>query len=482
MEPNFVHSSEGHSTNSSMDTIRPTSITLNCTPMYINEVQIDALLEEPEQRLGGGPLRRTDCSSSLSSSPYKTMTNDKKGKILVPEQCRNSANKLNTAVVIDKFCNSVNSSGINDGANGIHRNKQYISIKSQNGTVHFMNVNNNLINGANVDGTSEVHNNQSMVFDPTLPQKITFQLAASVAGQSNSQMTNVNGELSDYLRHKEPVSGKISQISGSIETVPSMMYDQMNLNEEQSHTNQVSHFHDTLSFSHMDDASSSVLSLPKNSNVSVHSDLFNGIDYNHNQNLYPQIDCYNNYHSSSNISSYSNDANVSVYNDLENFNPKHFNSSGMEGFHETLASLEEFKTVSPMEIFDSTKVSIDNTAICFTPQNTVPNKTIFMDFNNSGAENDKTLTTVNQNSILSSLLANNGQKFSDSIDWNEILSSDPTSSEESPLNKELYNELESFFHSAPTSTVLEDISKFPLDIRSYTQSSISPEIRTIYQQ
>lgn len=255
----------------------------------------------------------------------------------------------------------------------------------------------------------------------------------------------------------------------------------MNFNEEQSHTSQVSHFHDTLSFSQMDDASSSVLSLSKNSNVSVHPDLYNS-DYNHNQNLYPQIDCYNNYHSTSNISSYSNDANVSAYNDLENFNPKHFNSSGMEGFHETLASLEEFKTVSPMEILDSTKVSIDNTAICFTPQNTVPNKAIFMDFNNSGPEIDKTLTNVNQNSILSSLLANNGQKFSDSIDWNEVLSSDPTSSEESPLNKELYNELESFFHSTPTSTVLEDISKFPLDIRSYTQSSISPEIRTIYQQ
>lgn len=482
MEPNFVHSSEGHSTTSSIDTTRPTSITLNCSPMHVSEEHIDAILEEPEQRLGGGPLRRTDCSSSLSSSPYKTMINDKKGKILAPEQCRNSANKLDPAAVIDKFCNSVNSPGINDGASRIHRNRQYISIKSQNGTVHFVNVNNNLFNGANLNGTSEVHNNQSMVFDPTLPQKITFQLAASVAGQSNSQMTDVNEELSDYLRRKEPVSRNISQIHQSIETVPSMICDQLNFNEGQSHASQVSYFEDTLSFSQMDDASSSAPSLLKKSNVSVHPDLYDSINYNHDLNSYPQINSYNDYHSTSNISSYCNDANVSAYNDLENFNSKHFNSSGMNGFHETVAPLEELKTVSPMEIFNSTKVSLGKTATYFTPQNTVPNKAIFMDVNNFGPENDKTLTAVNQNSILSTLLANNGQKFSDSIDWNEILSSDPTGSEELPLNKELYNELESFFDSTQTSTVLEDISEFPLDISSYTQSSISPETKTIYQQ
>lgn len=442
---------------------------------------MDVILEEPEQRLGGGPLRRTDCTSTLSCSPYKTMTNDRKGKILAPEQCRNSVSKLDPAVVNVKNCNSVNSSNICDGANRVHGNRQYISIKSQNGTVHFVNVNNNLFNGASVNGTHEIHNNQSMVFDPTLPQKITFQVAASVPGQNNIQMADVNEELSDYLRFKEPLSRNNSKVPRAIETVPSMICGELNFNEGQSHASQVSHIAQTFSLSQMDDAFTAP-SLLNNSSVSVHSDLYNGVDYNHDPNLYPQIDSYNNYPLTSNISSYNNGANVSAYNDLENFNSKHFNSIGMNEFHEAVAPLEELKTTTPMEIFNSTKVSIEETTKCVTPQNTVQNKAIFMGVNISGPENDKTLTTVNQNSILSALLTNNGQTFSDSIDWNEFLSPDPTGSEELPLNKELYNELESFFCSSPTSGFIKDISEFPFDISSYSQNGISSETKTIYQQ
>ena len=484
IETSFVHSSEGHSTTNLINNDRTTSITLNCTPTYTNEKTINAILEKPEQRLGGGPLRRTECSTTLLSSPYKSSTYDRKGKVLAPEQCTNSVNGIDPALVNEKYYSASHPNA--NGTYQIHQNRQYISIKSQNKSVSFVNVNNNLFNGTNMNGIDEIYSNQSMAFDPTLPPKITFQLAPSASTfncEKNNLVTDVNEQLSEYLRRKDIATSKnIEPLSGSVEVMPDILCDQLNFNAEQNLGSQISHIEDTSSLSRMYD-SSSVSSLLKNPDITIQPDLYNDVNYCHNLNSYPQVDSYNNCHLPISISSYSNGANASTYDGLGNLNSKPFNSNEMNGFHDTIASLDDdLKNISPMEVLDSVKTSEEEVLFNNATPKTLLNKDDFMGIDISGGVNVKTMTTVNHNNALSAFLTNNGQELPGSQDWNEMLTA-PTASEEISMNKELYNELETFFRKVEqSSTDMKDISDFSLDNNSYTENSISSQIKTIYHQ
>lgn len=478
MELSFVHSSNGHSATSLVNSDQSTSVIMNCTSAYASEKNIDAILEKPEQRLGGGPLRRTDCNSTMSSSPYKTVTNDRKNNVLAAEKFINDVNGLNPALVDEKHFHLVNNQSGN-GSYQVHQNRQYISIKSQNKTMHFVNINNNLFNGMNVNSTDEVYNSQSMAFDPTLPSKITFQLAPTASPfncQNNNMVMEVNEPLSEFQRHKEQASESISQLSGSVNTVPDMLCNQLNFNEEQNLASQISFVENT---SGMYDASS-VSSLLKDSNISVQSNLYNGINYSQNLNLYPQVDGYNNYQLPSSISSYNNGANTSVYNDLGNLNSK--SSNEVNGLRETVTSLDDLKNISPMEILDSVKTAEEEIFFSALPQNTMMNHAEFLDTDSSGGINAKTMTAVNHNSAVSAFVTNNGHEFPGPTDCYEFLPA-PAGNEEIPLNKELYNELESFFTKVSNSSSdMKAISEFCSNNSTYSEDSISSQINTIYHQ
>lgn len=495
--PNSIHSPEGHSTNSNNSP--PNTGTLDYY-QYYDKKQMDIILERPEQREGGGPLRRNDCAT-FTSNPYESMSNIRK-KNFISEPLGSCVNKLNHDVVIDNFPHLDNIANSNGPCGIQQQNGQYDSV-TQNKTMHSVNVYNCLQNSLDLQGSKRTLNDPDMnlIFHAAdLQNSTSYNLTASTVNsmvaytdQSNDFSIIANEKQNKYMKYSEQdfrekhfATQNNQQQPEPVTQPTNMLYEQVTFNNQTILERKLSQKKNMSSHSQVHEISPLLSLLEKSHNqLSLVSDISNEVDYCHNMNSYHN-GSYNNNYLPNSAGNY-NGANTTVCNGIDNLNSKMLNLNSGESLHDSVLPVKDLDTLSAIDTFGSTITSLEMTTLSQIPQKTVGKKADLREINFPETGNVKAPLTTYKNGNSNGYSSLAEHDLTALMDWVQVFP-DAAESADLSINDELYQKLDSFFQSFPESNVSQvsgvtKATEFTFHSGSsssnYPQTSISSEAKTI---